>query len=211
LPAFGVRAAGRSGWSCSPATPGTFAAGVFHTLSALDDSRLIELFAREALGMLVRKELLGPDRAERILSWRHSGFNVHSLVRAKTKPEAERVGKYETRPLLSLERLSFLESKGKVGNRYGESEQEAMDYLEFTCLPAGRSPGSSPTSLIRARSWFDTPASTPTPIGERSGSRITRRFLSGSSSIRPGGGFSGDYFPWLFPRSRGRGPGDIRP
>jgi hypothetical protein len=30
-------------------------------------------------------------------------------MRAKTKPEAERVDKYMIRPLLSLERLSFLE------------------------------------------------------------------------------------------------------
>ncbi|MBM3293396.1 MAG: hypothetical protein FJY82_02605, partial [Candidatus Aminicenantes bacterium] len=36
--------------------------------------------------------------------WRHTGFNVHSRVRAKTKPEAERVGKYMIRPVLSLER-----------------------------------------------------------------------------------------------------------
>jgi len=42
--------------------------------------------------MLVRKELLSPEWAERILSWPHSGFNVHSLVRAKTKIEAEREG-----------------------------------------------------------------------------------------------------------------------
>ena len=30
--------------------------------------------------------------AKRILSWRRTGLNVHSLVRAKTKPEAEWVG-----------------------------------------------------------------------------------------------------------------------
>jgi len=41
--------------------------------------------------MLVRKEPLSPEWAERILSWPHSGFNVHRLVRAKTKPESERV------------------------------------------------------------------------------------------------------------------------
>jgi len=71
--------------------------------------------------------------AECILSWRHTGFNVHSLVRAKTKPEAERVGKHMIRPVLSLERLSFLEQEGKVGYRHGEkgAEQETMDYLEF--------------------------------------------------------------------------------
>ena len=37
-----------------------------------------------------------------------------SLVRAKTKIEAERVGKYMLRPVLALERLTFLELDGKV-------------------------------------------------------------------------------------------------
>ncbi len=121
---------------------GTDEADVFHKIPRLDDSRLAEIFAREVLAFLVGKELLSPEWAERLLSWRHTGFSVHSLVRAKTKPEAERVGKYMIRPVLSLERLSFLEPEGKVGYRHGENaEQEVMDYLEFTCLPAGRSPG----------------------------------------------------------------------
>jgi hypothetical protein len=38
-------------------------------------------------------------------------------VRAKTKEEAERVGKSMIRPLLSLERLSFEEKEGKVSYR----------------------------------------------------------------------------------------------
>ena len=82
---------------------------------------------------LLRQELLSPEWAERLLSWRHTGFSVHSRVRAKTKTEAERVGLYMIRPLLSLERLSFLEREGKVGYRWGQdrAEQEMMDYLEF--------------------------------------------------------------------------------
>jgi hypothetical protein len=112
---------------------GVDAAGVFHKIPRTDDLRLAEVFAREVLAMLVRKEPLSPECAERILSWRHTGFHVHSLVRTKTKPEAERVGKYMIRPLLSLERLLFLEQEGKVGYRHGENgiEQETMDYLEF--------------------------------------------------------------------------------
>jgi len=108
-------------------------AGVFHKIPRIDDSRLAELFAREVLADLVRKELLSPDWAERILSWRHSGFSVHSLVRAKTRPEAERVGKYMIRPILAPDRLAFLEAEGKVGYRRGEkgTELETMDYLEF--------------------------------------------------------------------------------
>jgi hypothetical protein len=98
---------------------GTDEAGVFHKIPRIDDSRLAEIFAREVLAMLVRKELLSPEWAERILFWPHSGFNVHSLVRAKTKIEAEWVGKYMLRPVLALERLSFLEQEGKVGYRWG--------------------------------------------------------------------------------------------
>jgi hypothetical protein len=112
---------------------GVGGAGLFHKIPRIDDSRLTELFGREVLADLVRKELLSPEWAERLLSWRHTGFNVHSRVRAKTKTEAERVGKYMIRPLLSLERLSFSEKEGRVSYRYGKGakDQEKMDYLEF--------------------------------------------------------------------------------
>ena len=112
---------------------GTDKTGVFHKIPRLDDSRLASLFAREVLAFLVGEELLSPEWPERLLSWRHTGFSVHSLVRAKTKSEAERVGKYMIQPVLSLERLSFLEPEGKVGYRPGQGagDQETMDYLEF--------------------------------------------------------------------------------
>ena len=56
-----------------------------------------------------------------------------SRVRTKTKIEAERVGKYMIRPLLALDRLSFLEPAGKVVYRHGDKgdDLETMDYLEF--------------------------------------------------------------------------------
>ena len=43
------------------------------------------------------------------------------------------MGKYMLRPVLALERLTFLEPEGKVGYGYAEkgAEQETMDYLEF--------------------------------------------------------------------------------
>jgi hypothetical protein len=108
-------------------------AGLFHKVARIDDSRLTSLFAREVLEFLVHRELLSPEWAERILSWKHTGFSVHSRVRAKRKSEAERVGKYMIRPLLSLERLSLDERAGQVCYRYGKeaSEVERMDYLEF--------------------------------------------------------------------------------
>jgi len=74
-------------------------AGEFNKVPRIDDTRLAELFAREVFASLVHKELLSPEWAERLLSWRHTGFNVHSRVRAMTKREADRVGKYMIRPL----------------------------------------------------------------------------------------------------------------
>jgi hypothetical protein len=53
---------------------GVDAAGVFQKIPQIDDSRLAEIFAREVLAMLVRKELLSPEWTERILSWRYTGF-----------------------------------------------------------------------------------------------------------------------------------------
>ena len=38
-----------------------------------------------------------------MLSWPHTGFNVHSMVRAKTKPEAERAGKYMIRKVYEVD------------------------------------------------------------------------------------------------------------
>jgi hypothetical protein len=38
--------------------------------------------------------------------------------------EAGRVGKYMIRPLLALERLTFLEPEGKAGYRHGEKGAE---------------------------------------------------------------------------------------
>jgi hypothetical protein len=106
---------------------------VFHKVFRIDDSRLAELFAHEVLRFLVHKELLSPEWAQRLLSRRHTGFNVHSRVLARTKTEAERVGKYMIRPLLSLERLSLDERQGRVRYQYGKEakETERMDYLEF--------------------------------------------------------------------------------
>jgi hypothetical protein len=91
------------------------------------------MFAREVFALLLREELISEAMVEKIAGWRYSGFSVHSKVKASTKKEAERVGKYMIRPLLSLEPLSFDEKEGKVSYRYGKDaeELEQMDYLEF--------------------------------------------------------------------------------
>lgn len=83
--------------------------------------------------MLLHAGLINLELVQKILCWKHTGFNVHSKVRAASKEEAERVGKYMIRPILSLKQLSFDESEGQILYQYGKSslKSERMDYLEF--------------------------------------------------------------------------------
>jgi hypothetical protein len=94
---------------------------------------LKKIFTHEVFSLLLREKLIGLPLLQKILGWRHTGFNVHSKVRAQTKSEAERVGKYMIRPVLSLKRLFFDEIAGKVRYQHPRhgSQKESMDYLEF--------------------------------------------------------------------------------
>jgi len=107
--------------------------GRFHSVCRFNDDLLREIFTREVFSLLLRKQLINLTLIQKILRWRHTGFHVHSKVRATSKQEAERVGKYMIRPILSLKRLSIDKTKGKVCYQYGKdsSELEQMDYLEF--------------------------------------------------------------------------------
>jgi len=107
--------------------------GAFHKVSRFHDDTIRELFTHEVFSLLLRKKLIDLPLVQKILGWRHTGFNVHSKVRAQTKREAERVGKYMIRPLLSLKRLFFSQQGDKVFYQYGDEglEEEQMDYLEF--------------------------------------------------------------------------------
>jgi hypothetical protein len=80
---------------------------------------------------------------------RHPSRSSHSRVRAKTKKEAERVGKYMIRPLLSLGRLSLDEREGQVGYRYGKGaeEVETMDYLEFIARTTSHIPDKGQVTI----------------------------------------------------------------
>jgi len=105
---------------------GMDAAGVFHEIPRIDDARLAEIFAREVLAMLVRKELLSPEQAERILSSRHTGFNVHSRVRAWTKPEAD------LKPTFVADRLqSFLVPFDDQPHRTGKGKEKGIIPVSF--------------------------------------------------------------------------------
>jgi hypothetical protein len=90
-----------------------------------------EIFTHEVFSLLVQKKLIGLHFVQKILSWRHTGFSVHSKVRAETTSEAERVSNYIVRPVVSSKQLFFDETAGKVRYQYSRdgSQEESMDFL----------------------------------------------------------------------------------
>jgi len=90
---------------------GTAPDGAFHRVSRFHDEVIQEIFTHEVFSLLLQEKLIGLSMVQKILNWRHTGFSVHSKVRTESKSEAERVGKYMIRPLLSLKRLFFLYSR----------------------------------------------------------------------------------------------------
>jgi hypothetical protein len=100
---------------------------------AFNDAALTRIFAHEILSLLMGRGLISTEIATKILSWRHTGFNVHSRVRTATLKEAQRVARYMAKPVVTLSRLTFDEAHGKVRYRLGKSagEYDELDYLDF--------------------------------------------------------------------------------
>ncbi len=103
----------------------------------------------------------------------------------QSEKEAERVGKYMIRPLLSLARLSFDEQTGQVSYRYGkeDKEMELMDYLEFVAriishIPDKGLPGSiGPTNFIALKASLRFLIPQAPPLAGFDISRATFHFL----------------------------------
>ena len=55
-----------------------------------NDDLIRTIFTREAFSFLLRRDLINLELVRKLLSWRHTGFNVNSQVRTSTKIEAQR-------------------------------------------------------------------------------------------------------------------------
>ena len=100
--------------------------GAFIRVCRFPDEVIQEIFTHEVFSLLLRKKLIGLPLVQKILRWRHTGFNVHSQVRTQTKKEAERVSKYMIRyhgaftPMPTGARCESLELSGSHYGSRGE-------------------------------------------------------------------------------------------
>jgi len=102
---------------------------------ALTQERLEDLFRRLVLRMLVRRERLAESTADRLLEWRHSGFNIFLGLPVEPWETASRrrIARYILKSPLSLERLHYDETSCRVTygskKRGHERSMSALDFL----------------------------------------------------------------------------------
>ena len=84
-------------------------AGVFHPLPPLPLKPLGELFRAHLLKLLVTLKLLPPERVQVLLSWKHSGFNLHAgePVPPENKAELEKLAQYILRNPFSVAKMTL--------------------------------------------------------------------------------------------------------
>jgi len=87
-------------------------AGEWTPVPYVDGEAAAVVFRQKVFGFLRARGLLHPERARLLLSWRHSGFSVHTSVTvAENDPDGlERLARYLLRPPVSLERLQVDEA-----------------------------------------------------------------------------------------------------
>jgi hypothetical protein len=148
--------------------------GVFTPLQLPPAGVAEELFRRRVIRMLVRRGRLEEDAAAGLLSWRHSGFSVHSAIRVEPgdKEGVERLSRYLVHPPIALGRLQYDGTRASYSGRRvhpltGE-ESVTLDPLEMLArlrqphargagAAAGRGRGEAdiptPSQRERRRQW----------------------------------------------------------
>lgn len=90
--------------------------GTFYVMPKVDLKFLEKIFRVKVFAMLKAEGKIGDETIRKLLSWRHSGFNVHNGVRIKRADEEgrERLSRYILRNTFSVEKITYVEETGQV-------------------------------------------------------------------------------------------------
>ena len=78
---------------------------VFIPIGASDE--LVEIWRMNVVAFFVERKLVNTEFAEKMLSWKHSGFSIESGTRIYTDKARESLSQYIVRAPVSLEKLSY--------------------------------------------------------------------------------------------------------
>jgi len=95
---------------------GFYASGSFKVAQALDTEPLEKIFQHKVLGMLLREGKITEEVVKLIMSWGHSGFNVHCGPRIQPGDEEamENPAPYVVRASFCQERRIYLPDESRV-------------------------------------------------------------------------------------------------
>ncbi len=97
---------------------------------------MTQCFRRRVIKLFLEKKLINQNRADNLLSWRHSGFSIDSSIRffGGAQQERENLAQYIARPPISLKKIRFESFHGKVlfHTDYSEYFRENLKLFKAT-------------------------------------------------------------------------------
>ena len=105
----------------------------------MDTEPLEKIFQHKVIGILLRKGKITREVLKLIMSWRHSGFNIHCGpgIRPGDEEAKGNLARYIIRAFFSHERLTHIPGESKVvyRSRDGKSEKTfaALEWLAALC------------------------------------------------------------------------------
>jgi hypothetical protein len=111
------------------------ASGMFHVMPDVPLKPLEELFRVRVLSFLVGKGLLTKERADMLMSWKHSGFNVYRSRRVEfdERDDLVRLAQYIIRNPFSVEKM-HVAPDGAIIYRSGMNPKINANFRIFTPL-----------------------------------------------------------------------------
>jgi len=113
--------------------------GRFKVAHRFDTKPLEEIFRHKIFKMLLLKGKITQELVDMLMSWRHSGFNVHCGQRTQPGDAAamENLAGYIIRASFSQERMTYFPEDSKVVYRSKDGKEEkifdALDWLASMC------------------------------------------------------------------------------
>lgn len=119
--------------------------GVASRISRIDSPLLTRLFQHHVLEMMVSQHRLSPEFAEKLRSWRHSGFQVYCgpPIAADDQPVLKRLAAYILRPSFAATRLRYDSTNGQIEYSTAKGLTRSMDALDWIALVISHTPNAN--------------------------------------------------------------------
>ena len=137
--------------------------GNFHPLPRISTETLEKVFAGKVLAMLVKENLISQELAQKILSWKHTGFSAHAKVRIEADDEdgLRTLAQYIVRCAISEKKMVLSPDgqkiiyHGKMNPSLGRNF-EVFDPLEFLAALTSHIP-TKYKKMVVYFGWYSQP------------------------------------------------------